>query len=133
MKKILIAFACMFSISALYSQATLNFCTYVDNEGYCAFNNNKFITTPDSANGRIFMKIYSAVPMGAKVTYKIFAVDKTGSEKLSYAFDQPIKEDWLSVWQPYVFATDAKYRVEVLNGEDKIICSKAFELVAGKQ
>lgn len=129
----LIAFVFMFVVPALYSQANLSFCTYVDNEGYCAFNNNKFITTPDSTNGRIFMKIYSQVPMGTKLTYKIFALAKDGSEKLTHSFDQAIKEDWLMVWQPYLFATDAKYRVEVLNGLDKMICSKSFELVAGKQ
>lgn len=132
MKKLISLFVLALTAGALYSQATISFCTYVDMQGYCAFNNNKFITTPDSTNGRIFIKINSNEPLGSKLVYKIFSVDKAGEEKQTNSFEQAINADWYSAWQPYVFATNASYKVQVFNDADKMISSKTFELIAGK-
>ncbi len=132
MKKITIAFAALLFTVCVYSQTTLSLCAYVSNDGYCAFNNNKFITTPDSATGRVFMKVNSEVSLGTKLTYKIFALNSKGEETLSESFSQDIKPDWLFAWMPYPFPTNAKYNIKVFNDVDKLLCSKAFELVAGK-
>jgi hypothetical protein len=133
MKKPLTIIALLFFIASAYSQTTLSFCTHVQDNGYCAFDNNKFITTPDSTTGRIFMKINSTITLGTKLTYKIYKVDKNGEEKFSQLVDQSIQPDWMMAWEPYTFATNAKYTIKVFNDADKMICSKSFELIAGSK
>ena len=132
-KKTLTITALLFFIATAYSQTTLSFCTHVQDNGYCAFDNNKFITTPDSATGRIFMKINSTLSLGTKLTYKIYTVGKNAEEKFSKSVDQTIQPDWMMAWEPYVFATGAKYNVKIFNDADKMICSKSFELIAGSK
>ncbi|HRG88552.1 MAG TPA: hypothetical protein PLW44_05990 [Chitinophagales bacterium] len=132
MKKIITLLVLTFVVSAIYSQTTLSFCTYVDQQGYCAFNNNKFITTPDSTWGRIFMRVQSTESLGTKLTYKLFTVSATGETMLT-ALDQTIMPDWLMAWQPYNFATNTKYSVQIFNDQNKMICDKKFELVAGSR
>jgi hypothetical protein len=121
----------LFFATAAYSQATLNLCTYVSNDGYCAFDNNKFITTPDTATGKIFMKISSSQPLGVKLIYKIFNVTATG-EEFDTTFEQSLGADWLYAWMPYNFLTNRKYNIKIYNNSNDLICSKTFELVAGK-
>lgn len=133
MKKITLALACFLFSAGVYSQTTLSLCAYVSNDGYCALNNNKFITTPDSATGRIFMKVSSDVSMGTKLTYKIFTLNSKGEETSAESFSQDIKPDWTFAWAPYLFPTNTRYNVKVFNDADKMLCSKVFELVAGKQ
>ena len=132
MKKIITLLSLTFCISAIYSQTTLSFCTYVEQNGYCAFDNNKFITSPDSTTGKIFMKVKSSFALGSKLTYKIYKVGKNAEEKFSESLDQSIQPDWLMAWDPYTFTTNTKYSIKVFNDADKMICSKSFELVAGK-
>ena len=132
MKKIIIAVMIMVFATSVFSQTTISFCTYIDADGYCAFNNNKFITTPDSTTGKIFMKVGGTSGLGTKLVYKIFTVDKKGIEKLTMSLDQSIKQDWFFAWMPYIFPTNIKYKVQVFNDADKMICSKSFELIAGK-
>lgn len=132
-KKALTFIALLFFKATAYSQTTLSFCTHIGDNGYCAFDNNKFITTPDSTTGRIFMKINSTVTLGTKLTYKIYTVGKNLEEKFSKSVDQSIQADWLMAWEPYVFATGAKYNVKIFNDADKMICSKSFELIAGSK
>ncbi len=132
MKRILALMVLTLIVSAVYSQTTLSFCTYVDQQGYCAFNNNKFITTPDSTWGRIFMRVQSTESLGSKLTYKLFTVSATGETMLT-TLDQTIMPDWLMAWQPYNFATNTKYSVQIFNDQNKMICDKKFELVAGSR
>ena len=132
MKRILALMVLTLIVSAVYSQTTLSFCTYVDQQGYCAFNNNKFITTPDSTWGRIFMRVQSTESLGSKLTYKLFTVTATGETMLT-TLDQTIMPDWLMAWQPYNFATNTKYSVQIFNDQNKMICDKKFELVAGSR
>ena len=131
-KKTLTIAVLIFFISVSYSQTTLNFCTRVEENGYCVFDNNKFITTPDSLTGRIYMEVKSAAALGSKLTYKIFTVGKNAEEKLIQSLDQTIQPDWFMAWNPYIFPTNTKYNVKIFNEADKMICSKSFELVAGK-
>ena len=116
---------------SLYSQAVLTFCTYVEQGGHCIFDNKKFITSPDSASGRIFMEVKSTDALGAKLTYKIFSVGKNSEEKLVQSLDQNLQADWMMAWEPYVFPTNTKYSVKVYNEANIVICSKSFELVGG--
>lgn len=132
MKKIITLLVFTVVVVVVYSQTTLSFCTYVDQQGYCAFNNNKFITTPDSTWGRIFMRVQSSESLGTKLTYKLFTVSPTG-ESILTALDQTIMPDWLMAWQPYNFATNTKYNVQIFNDQNKMICDKKFELVAGNR
>lgn len=132
MKKIITLLVFTVVVVVVYSQTTLSFCTYVDQQGYCAFNNNKFITTPDSTWGRIFMRVQSTESLGTKLTYKLFTVSATGETMLT-ALDQTIMPDWLMAWQPYNFATNTKYSVQIFNDQNKMICDKKFELVAGSR
>ena len=118
----------------LYSQSTLNFCTSVEQNGYCNFNNTKFITSPDSTNGRVFMQVRGAGgPIGAaKIIFKIYSVNKAGAEKFESMLQQDIKPDWFYAWMPYSFASPGKYTVKIFDENDKQICTNAFELIAFK-
>ena len=115
----------------LYSQVSLTFCTYVDQYGYCAFNNNKFITSPDSTTGRIFMRVKSETALGPKLTYKVYSIDKDKKEKLFREYDQTLQPEWLMAWEPYNFPTGAKYNVKIYNAANIVICSQSFELIKG--
>ena len=79
-----------------YGQNTLNFCASVEQNGYCNFNNIKFITSPDSTNGRVFMQVKGTnAPIGAaKVIFKIYKIDATGKEKFENMLTQDIKPEW---------------------------------------
>lgn len=133
MKKPLTIIALLFFITSAYSQTTLSFCTHVQDNGYCTFDNNKFITTPDSTTGRIFMKINSSIALGTKLIYKIYKVDKNAEEKFSQLLDQNIQADWFMAWEPFNFATNTKYNIKVFNDANNMICSKSFELIAGSK
>ncbi len=117
-----------------YGQNTLNFCASVEQNGYCNFNNIKFITSPDSTNGRVFMQVKGTnAPIGAaKVIFKIYKIDATGKEKFENMLTQDIKPEWYFAWMPYVFASPGKYSVKIFNENDQQICTNGFELIAFK-
>jgi hypothetical protein len=118
------------------STVMLNFCTSVESvSGYCNFLNTKFITSPDSTKGRIFMEVKSKVsgPINAtNLIFKIYRQDKAGAEKFETMLQQSIKPDWLYAWMPYDFDSPGKFNVKVYNESDQLICSKSFELIAFK-
>jgi len=78
------------------------------------------------------MRVQSTESLGTKLTYKLFTVSATGETMLT-ALDQTIMPDWLMAWQPYNFATNTKYSVQIFNDQNKMICDKKFELVAGSR
>ena len=118
----------------LYSQATLNFCASVEANGYCNFDNTKFITSPDSTTGRIFMQVRNnAGPIGASnVIFKIYKLSGTGDEKFVTLMQQQIKPDWATAWMPGTFDSPGKYVVKVYNEADQVICTNKFELILFK-
>jgi hypothetical protein len=130
MKKIIFAFAVSICSTLAYSQTTLRFCTAVDPAGgYCSFSNTKFITSPDSATGRIFARIHNTGGLGTNhITYKIYAIDTLGKENYTRSFEQDIQPDWDMAWQPEVFASPGKYTVRVFNEAGQEMANKSFEL-----
>lgn len=132
MKKIIWLCLLMMAFDSAFSQVTLDFCASVEPNGYCNFNNLKFITQPDSTTGRIFMEVKStAKPIGATdVIFKIYKVDKTGHEKFQNMTHQVIKPDWFFAWMPYMFESPGKFDVKVYNESDELICTNMFELIA---
>jgi len=135
---ILISFNCGYSqvVAQSVNTVSLNFCTSVESaSGYCNFMNTKFITSPDSTRGRIFMQVKSnsTAPIGAtSLIFKVYKLDKDGSEKFETMMQQPIQANWLFAWMPYNFNSPAKYTVKVYNESDQLICTKGFELIAFK-
>ena len=135
MKKVITLCLLMISFSSIYSQVTLDFCASVESNGYCNFNNTKFIAQLDSTTGRIFMEVKSKdqSPINANVViFKIYSVDKAGNEKFVNILQQNIKPDWLYAWMPNVFTAPGKFNVKVYNENDTLLCSKMFELISFK-
>ncbi len=113
-----------------HSQTSLSFCTFVNNQTQeCVFENNKFITTPDSTHARLFMMIRSQVPFDTtRLTFKIYSIDRFGKEVYLNSVLEDIQQDWRTVWQPALFVTPGKYMVKVYCDEQQIITSGGFEL-----
>jgi hypothetical protein len=135
MKRITGLFLMLVCACGVYSQATLNFCASVEPNGYCNFNNIKFITSPDSTNGRIFMQVKTVggSPIGASnVIFKIYKLSGTGDEKFVTLMQQQIKPDWATAWMPGTFDSPGKYVVKVYNEADQVICSNKFEFILFK-
>ncbi len=128
MKKIAFLFMLWVSATRLFSQTTVSFCTYVEQEGYCALNNTKFIASKDSSTCKIFMKVISKAPIGTKVTYKVLTIGNNGLKTQLQVIEQSIQGDWLMAWMPYNFPAGAKYLVEIFNNAGEMLCSKDFEL-----
>ena len=132
MKKIIIGLFLMAYSCYNYGQTSLVFCTSVEKDGYCYFNNNKFIAQQDSATSKIFMQIKSTPPstIGAtKVTYKIYTVNAKGEEAMVTSIDQNVAPDWMFVWMPYSFDAGSKYDVKIYNELNQLVCSKSLELL----
>ncbi|HXH19544.1 MAG TPA: hypothetical protein VNJ07_10725 [Chitinophagales bacterium] len=111
-------------------QHSLAFCASVESNGYCYFNNTKFIAARDSATTRIFMQVKSDNLLGtSSITYKIYSVSKTGEEKMVYAVEQSIQPDWTLAWAPYNFNAGEKYNVKVYDASNRLLCAKSFELL----
>ncbi len=129
MKALSLLLALTFVSLFLSAQTTLSFCTSVEQEGYCAFNNTKFITSPDSASGRLYMLLRNSNGIGqTHVTYKIFAVDKEGKETYQNTVEQHLQPDWLYAWQINYFKSPGKFKVKVANDAGETICSNSVEL-----
>ncbi len=130
MKKILPLLLFMLTTACAFSQHGLAFCASVDANGYCFFNNNKFIAAQDSTNARIFMQVGGNVALGtSKLTYKIFALDSSSGEQQVASIDQQIQPEWMIAWRPYSFVAGKKYMVKIYNNEGVLICNKQFELL----
>ena len=131
MKKIIALLVLTLSISSIYCQTTLRFCAAVSpDNGYCVFNNTKFISPPDSTSERIYMHIKNPKGLSSsKVTFKIFSVGKKGEETFSHSMVQNIKPHWDSSWQNGMFNSPGTYLIKVYNDVDLLICSKSFELI----
>ncbi len=118
------------------STVALNFCASVESvSGYCNFNNTKFITAADSTSGKIFMEVKSTgtAPIGAtSLVFKVYKVDKAGTEKFVTMLQQNIKPEWIYAWMPYNFDSPAKFNIKVYNEADQLICSRMFETIAFK-
>ena len=142
MKKTIWLWLILISFSYGYSQtvtqetakATLNFCTAVDpTTGYCNFNNTKFITSPDSTSGKIFMEVKGLgnTPINAtSLILKIYRVNGAGEEKFVNLMQQSINAGWFYAWVPYYFDSPAKFVIKVYNESDQLMCTKGFELIA---
>jgi hypothetical protein len=121
-----------FLITATYftkAQTTLSFCTSVEKDGYCAFYNTKFITSPDSSTGRIYMLLRNPSGIRQKhVTYHIFTLDKNGTETLINKIEQSMEPDWIYAWQTGTFQSPGKYRIKVFTDAGQLLCNKSFEL-----
>jgi hypothetical protein len=130
LKKALPISILLFFTSLCYSQTLLSFCTYVSSDTHeCIFDNNKFITSPDSTHARIYMMLRSAQVFGtAKLNYKIYGIDRFGAEVLVNTVTQEVKADWMNSWQPSYFTSPGKYIVKVYTEEGVLIVSKGLEL-----
>lgn len=130
MKKILPLLLLVLTATYAYAQHGLAFCASIDANGYCYFNNNKFIAAEDSTKARIFMQVGGNVALGtSKLTYKIFTGGVNNDEELVTSIDQQIQPDWMIAWRPYSFAAGKKYHVKIYNDAGILICSKQFELL----
>jgi hypothetical protein len=135
MNKILgLCFAMLFATYIYGQKVTVSFCASVEQNGYCNFNNTKFITSQDSTNGRVFMEVRGTdAPIGAtKIIFKVYKIDKAGGEKFSTMLQQDIKPDWFFAWMPNVFESPGKYAVKIYNESDQLICTNSFELIPFK-
>ena len=114
-----------------YGQFVLDFCATVDQNGYCVFNNNRFILSPDSTTERICMEIRNPETFKgiSKVAIKIYSIEKDGEEKYENVMEQSVQDDWVYCWTPYVLKSVGKYHVKVYNGKEELICSKNLELL----
>lgn len=123
----IVIFLLIFSFAQ--SQTTLSFCASVEHDGYCAFYNTKFITSPDSATGRIYMLVRNPAGIGLpRLTYEVYQLDKDGKEKLENTIVQTIEPQWVYAWQYSFFKTPGKYKIRVVNDAGEFICGKSFEL-----
>ena len=107
----------------------LSFCTFINSSNQdCVFNNTKFITPKDSTHAKLFMMIRSYDTLGVeKLIYKIYAIDRFGTEVFLNMIGQEIKSSWRSVWQPYDFTSPGKYMVKVYKDDEHMLISKGFE------
>ena len=128
MKKIAICIAAiLFSIS-IHAQASLSFCTFVDNQE-CVFENTKFISTPDSAFVKIYMMVRSLDLLSTnKLTFKIEGIDRFGKEVDYKTIEQEIQPDWRSCWQPTLFRSPGKYIIRVYRYGDKLLATREMEI-----
>ncbi len=112
-----------------FGQAHLSFCTFVNTSNReCVFDNNKFITTPDSTHARLFMLLNCSDTIGSsRLTFKIFGIDRFGKEVYLNSIVQEIQSSWMSAWQPYVFTSPGKYMVKVYKGDDVLMTARGFE------
>ena len=129
MKKILSSLAIMLFAMLAHSQVALNFCTFVNSTTEeCVFDNTKFITTPDSTHGKIFMMLRSVDTFGTtNLMYKLYAIDRFGAEVYLNTVTQNVQPDWKNSWQPAVFISPGKYIVKVFKDETHMMISRGFE------
>jgi hypothetical protein len=110
-----------------HSQTQLSFCGAV-NDGNCTFNNTKFITSLDSLTGTVYMLVKNANGLSAsKLTYKVFAVDNAGTEKLLDSLEQDIEANWIYAWKTATVPTPGKYKVRVYDETGKMVSTKGFD------
>ena len=128
MLRLLLTTLLSFCLLFLKAQTTLSFCASVEKDGYCAFYNTKFITSPDSVTGKIYMLLRNPNGIGQKhVVYKIYNVDKEANETLLSTIEQNMEPDWIYAWQTGTFKSPGKYRVMVYTDGDELISNKSFE------
>ena len=100
LRVLLLCLLVMGAVSVTYSQTTLSFCASVEKDGYCAFDNTKFITSPDSEEGRIYLLLRNKDGIGlTHATFKLFTIDKEGKETFMTSLDQDLSTDWIYAWK----------------------------------
>ena len=131
MKRLIAGVAMILCLNHTYGQFILEFCASVDKNGYCLFNNNRFILSPDSTTERIWMEIRNPESFKGltKLTFKIYSVEKDGEEKYDSMIEEPVQDDWVFAWEPYLFKSAGKYHVKIYNGKEELICSKNLEVL----
>ena len=129
MKKISTLIAFVFFASLAHSQTFLSFCTWVNGENQeCVFDNTRFITSPDSTHGRLFMMLRGNKVFGTvKLTFKVYEIDRFGAEVLVNTLIQEVKPDWMNSWQPATFVSPGKYMVKVYTDDGNMLTSRGFE------
>ena len=131
MKRLIASSILFLCISHAHSQFKLDFCASVDKNGYCLFNNNRFILSPDSTTQRIWLEVIN--PDGfkglSKIKFKIYSFEKSGEEKYDNTVEQPVQPEWVSAWVPYLFKSAGKYEVKIYNDLDELMCSKSMEVL----
>jgi hypothetical protein len=134
MKRLILTLAVAGFFNCLYSQGVLQFCASVEPTGHCVFDNVKFISSPDSSKQKIQMEVNGmGSPLGTpNVIFKIYSVSATGEEKFVDMVMQKIESTWFMAWSPYSFDSPGKYTVKVFGADDKLMCTKSFELMAFK-
>ena len=129
MKKIIPALLFLIFCTCAYSQTALSFCTFVNATNQeCVFDNEKFITSPDSTHARLFMLLRGNEPFGTvKMIYKVYAIDRFGKEVFLFDINQEVETAWMNAWQPAMFNSPGKYMVKVYKDTEHMIASKGFE------
>lgn len=116
------------SFSVGYSQNTLSFCASVEKDGFCAFDNTRFITQRDSGYGRLYLLVRNPEGIGySHLTYKLYEI-KDGKETYQNSIEQTLQPDWTYSWKIGYFRSPGKFNVQVVNDAGTVICSKGFEL-----
>lgn len=134
MKKVIALFTILFFLTNTYSQTTLSFCASINDNGYCFFNNNQFISSPDSVSQRILMQVKNEKTFlgTSKVVFKIFSVAKNGVETFESSTDQNVESSWIFAWVPHVFKSPGQYKVKIYNERDVLLCDKDIQLFLNK-
>ncbi len=113
-----------------YGQTKVSFCTAV-HENNCIFGNSKFIAQQDSLRSTLFIFVQNDNGFNSsKLVYRIFGLNKDGSEKLMETFEQFVQKDWVKAWMPYYFPTGSKYKVEITNEANEKMTNNTFELLS---
>lgn len=68
----------------------------------------------------------------SKITFKVYSIEKNGTEKLNVEFPLTVQPEWMYAWQPCLFPT-GKYIVKVFNDADKLMCSQSLEFYDWKK
>jgi hypothetical protein len=111
------------------AQTTLSFCASVEKDGYCAFDNTKFLVSPDSNMTRLYLLIRNSAGIGqTNVLYKMYTIESNGTEVHQHTISQNVEPQWIYGWQIGYFRAPGKYRVKVYNDSGELLCSNSLEL-----
>ena len=74
----------------------------------------------------------SALAVCSKIIFKIYRIEKGGTEKFETMLQQDIKPEWYFAWMPSMFSSPGKFNVKIYNESDQLLCSNSFEMIAFK-
>lgn len=134
MKKVVTLIAAVLFLNSLHSQTTLAFCAFVNDNGYCFFNNNQFVSSPDSMEQRIFIQAKNEKTFTgtSKIIFKIYSVAKNGVESYESSTDQNVEGNWIFAWVPHTFKSPGEYKVKIYNDKEELLCNKGLKFFANK-